>query len=61
MSILDEAGQPILQSVASGQSLKLDQPVRLQFEISTTDPAQTPLLDSYQLTFDADQPISLPP
>ena len=53
VNILDKAGEPILASVSSGQSLHIDQPVRLQFVFSTTDGLKTPLLDSYRLSFDA--------
>ena len=43
----------ISSTASSGQSVHIDQPVRLQFIFSTTDGSKTPLLDSYRLAFEA--------
>ena len=52
VSILDRSGNTLLQDVADGADMHLDQPVRLQFIFTTTDPTASPVLDEYSLSFD---------
>jgi outer membrane protein assembly factor BamB len=40
------------KAVSSGTDLRIGEPVRLSFGLSTTDPTRTPKLDSYSLEFD---------
>ena len=51
LDILDAVGKTIQAGVQSGARLSLAQPVRLQFQLSTTDLAQSPILDDYRLAF----------
>ena len=51
VNILDREGQPLLEVVTESQSLQIDESVRLQFLFSSSDGANTPLLDSYRLSF----------
>ena len=51
-NLLDEAGTPIRRHVASGTALRISQPLRVEFVLSTSDAAATPILDSYRLSFD---------
>ena len=39
-------------NVASDTDLRIREPVRLSFHLSTSDPTATPKLDSYSLKFD---------
>jgi outer membrane protein assembly factor BamB len=51
LAILDAADNRLLDNVETNTELNLAQPVRLQFQISTTNSSQTPTLDAYRLTF----------
>ncbi len=51
VNILNRSGQPIKTDVPSGSSLELDEPIRLEFVLSTADRSVTPTLDSYSLSF----------
>ena len=51
LNILAKGGEPIASDVKSGQPLKINQPVRLQFVLGSTDGSGTPTLDSYRLSF----------
>jgi len=53
LNILDQEGKAILERRTVSQSLHIDKPVRLHFVFSSSDGANTPLLDSYRLSFDA--------
>lgn len=51
LTILDAADNLLLDNVETNAELNLAQPVRLQFQLSTANSAQTPTLDAYRLTF----------
>jgi hypothetical protein len=50
--ILDVEQRPLKMQVSSGTDLRIDRPIRLAFQFSTTDPQKTPRLDFYRLSFD---------
>jgi predicted GH43/DUF377 family glycosyl hydrolase len=54
-AILNEAGDTLLASVGSGDDISSlgNTPIRLYAELSTTDPASTPLLDDWSVTWQA--------
>ena len=52
VKILDESGQVLQQELAPDTELHLDESVRLEFIFGTTDPAVSPRLESYSLSFD---------
>ena len=51
LNILAGSGTLIHKSVRSGTKLRIEEPVRLQFLLSTKDPSKTPVLDAYKLSF----------
>ena len=51
VNILDESGRVLKQQLAPDAELLLNQPVRLEFIFSTTDPTASPRLDSYSISF----------
>ena len=51
LDILDASGKPLRVGVPSGAELRVSQPVRLKFQLSTTNPVVTPTLDEYRLSF----------
>ena len=53
--ILNEAGGTLLASVSPGDDISLlgDTPLRLYAELSTSDPASTPILDEWSVTWQA--------
>jgi len=51
LAILDASGKTIQAGVQSGSELSLAQPVRLHFQLSTTDSTVSPVLDAYRLSF----------
>ena len=51
VNIFDELGNIIMGDVLSGTHLHLEQPVSLEFLLSTANPGVTPLLDFYSLSF----------
>lgn len=52
VNILNATGEPVSRDVLSGASLDIHEPVRLEFVLSTDNPAATPVLDAYRLSFD---------
>ena len=52
VDVLDVNGRPLRESVVSDTDLRIGRPVKLSFRLSTSDPANTPKLDSYSLAFD---------
>ena len=54
INLLDGSDQRIHRNLRSGAKLQVDQPVRLEFLLSTTNESVTPILDSYSLTFALD-------
>jgi hypothetical protein len=51
LAILDTADTMLLDNVKTNTELNLAQPVRLEFQFSTTNSSQTAALDAYRLTF----------
>ena len=51
VNILGADDSVLREDVAQGTDLRIAEPVRLEFRFSTSDPAVTPLLDSYSLAF----------
>jgi outer membrane protein assembly factor BamB len=52
VDVLAADGRPLRKAVISGSDLRIVEPVRLSFGLTTTDPTRTPKVDSYALTFD---------
>ncbi|MDA1055214.1 MAG: PmoA family protein [Planctomycetota bacterium] len=52
IDVLAADERPLREAVRSGTDLRIGEPVRLSFGLSTTDPTKTPKLDSYSLVFD---------
>lgn len=56
VDVLAANGNPLREKVESGADLRITEPVRLAFSLSTTDTTKTPKLDSYSLDFDRREP-----
>jgi hypothetical protein len=52
VNLLDRSGKAVRKGVASGESLDIAEPLRLEFQFATDQTSLTPKLDSYSLTFD---------
>ncbi|MFN0056776.1 MAG: FG-GAP repeat domain-containing protein [Planctomycetales bacterium] len=52
VDVLAADERPLREAVSSNTDLRIDEPVRLAFCLTTTDPTRTPKLDSYTLAFD---------
>ena len=52
VNVLDRVGNSLVRNVPNGSRLRLDQPVRLEFILTTQDPTISPVLDEYSLSFD---------
>jgi len=52
VDVLNSQDRPLRVEVASDTDLRIREAVRLSFQLSTSDPATTPKLDSYSLEFD---------
>ncbi|NLX95072.1 MAG: hypothetical protein GXY83_02730 [Rhodopirellula sp.] len=52
VNIVGQSGRAVAGNVANGTSLKLSEPVRLEFVFGTANPAVSPRLNSYRLSFD---------
>jgi len=52
VDVLNSQDRPLREGVASDTDLRIREPVRLSFHLSTSDPTATPKLDSYSLKFD---------
>jgi outer membrane protein assembly factor BamB len=52
VNVLAADGRLLRESVSSDTDLRIGEPIRLSFGLSTTDPTRTPKLDSYSLEFD---------
>lgn len=55
VNVLDAKGAPLVTAVESGSASEIDQPVKLEFVLSTDDAMVTPRLDAYSLRFTHDQ------
>ncbi|MEO2035327.1 MAG: hypothetical protein ABGZ35_24885, partial [Planctomycetaceae bacterium] len=60
VNVLDDAGASLERDVRSGSNLNLAESVRLEFVLSTEDPDVTPVLDSYRLDFELQEPAPPP-
>lgn len=52
VNVRDDREGALVRDVANGSNLRIARPVRLEFEFASTDPAVTPKLDWYSLTFE---------
>lgn len=57
---LDSQGRPVRQAIANKADLRIQEPVQLAFRLATTDPAKSPRLHSYSLSFDCEIPVAHP-
>ena len=53
VNFLDSRGRPLMSSVASEMQMRIDQPVRIEFQLSADASAPSPILDAYRLSFSA--------
>ena len=52
VNLLDSKGRVLQRRAQSGSSLKISQPIQIEFVFQTNRPDRTPLLDRYQLRFE---------
>ena len=52
VDVLDANERPLREALYDGIDLRIREPVKLEFGLSTTDPGVTPTLHSYSLAFD---------